>query len=181
MLKVIYALLLGLVGAGIVHIVILLLLPEYSDRDAWSRLAGISEIDDPARLDTISGQPALVAPSDPFFKAVACRFDLSDGEIHVKSSGAVPFWSVSVYDRSGQNFYSFNDGNAQGKVLDFLVLTPAQMVEVRKALPENLEKSVFVEAPVEEGIVVVRSFAPDQTWSQASEAFLGGIACRPET
>jgi len=39
MRKLLYAVLLGLIGAGIVHIVILILLPLFSQRDAWSRLA----------------------------------------------------------------------------------------------------------------------------------------------
>jgi len=35
--RLFHAVLLGLVGAGIVHIVVLLLVPEFSERDAWSR------------------------------------------------------------------------------------------------------------------------------------------------
>ena len=41
--KLLHATLLGLIGAGIVHIVILFLLPDMSPRDAWSRLARQAE------------------------------------------------------------------------------------------------------------------------------------------
>jgi uncharacterized membrane protein len=36
MLRLFYILLIGIVGAGIVHIAVLLLLPQFSERDAWS-------------------------------------------------------------------------------------------------------------------------------------------------
>ena len=54
--------------------------------------------------------------------------------VRIKAPGNVPFWSVSVYDRSGHNIYSFNDHTATGGKLDSVVLTPAQMIEVRKEL-----------------------------------------------
>jgi len=44
MRKLIYAALLGLVGAGIVHIAVLLMVPDFSERDAWSRLAQASDL-----------------------------------------------------------------------------------------------------------------------------------------
>jgi uncharacterized membrane protein len=34
-----YALLIGVVGAGIVHIAVLFLLPYMTERDAWTRMA----------------------------------------------------------------------------------------------------------------------------------------------
>jgi uncharacterized membrane protein len=90
---------------------------------------------------------------------------------------AVPFWSVSVYDRNGHNIYSFNDHGAPRGRLDAVVLTPGQMIEVRKDLPPEYQGSVFVEAPIAEGIVVVRSFVPDETWKPAVMRFLGHSSC----
>lgn len=97
--------------------------------------------------------------------------------VQVKSSGKVPFWSVSVYDRNGHNIYSFNDRTATNGMLDMVVLTPARMIEVRKELPEGFERSVFVEAPIGEGIVVVRSFVPDESWKPIVSQFLSGSTC----
>jgi uncharacterized membrane protein len=44
MRKLLYAVLLGLVGAGIVHILVLMMVPELSERDAWSRLSMASDL-----------------------------------------------------------------------------------------------------------------------------------------
>lgn len=176
--RLVYALLVGLVGAGIVHIAILMMLPSFSARDAWSRLATLAEPYTPARL--VAGGPVILQPADPQFAAVACRFDLEDGVAHIEAAGQLPFWSASIYDRHGQNVYSFSDRTSADGTLDFVVAAPLQMVELRKALPAELEKSVFVEAEIGEGIVVVRSFVPDPSFRQGVEEILDGLSCQAE-
>src|SRR5690606_14380124 len=113
-----------------------LLLPDFSQRDAWSRLSMVSDLYRVVPLDTLTGGEPVIRSDDPLFQAAACRFDLTDGLVQISTPGNVPYWSVSIYDRAGQNVYSFNDRTAEGRVLDFVVLTPAQMLEVRKEFPE---------------------------------------------
>ncbi|RWN59571.1 DUF1254 domain-containing protein [Mesorhizobium sp.] len=177
MRRLLHAILLGLLGAGIVHIIVLLLAPEFSERNAWSRLATASNLYRMTRLDAEAGGTPVVKSVDPLFYAAACRFDLSDGMVRVKAPGNVPFWSVSVYDRSGHNIYSFNDHSATGRVLDSIVLTPAQMIEIRKDLPEELQGAIFVEAPIDEGMFVIRSFVPDDSWKPTVSRFLEQSSC----
>ncbi len=172
-----HALLLGLFGAGIVHIAILMLLPHYTERDAWSMLSQRSDYYAMTEIGGSGATTPLVRSVDPLFAAVACRFDLADGVVHVAGDGTVPFWSMSVYDRNGQNIYSFNDRTAPDGMVDFVVLTPVQTIEVRKTLPESFVDAVFVEADLAEGIVVVRAFVPDPTWRTAIDRFLSGISC----
>ena len=100
--------------------------------------------------------------------------------MHIRAPGNVPFWSVSIYNRGGQNVYSFNDRATDNGALDFVVLTSAQMIEVRKQVPEDFQRAIFVEAPIGEGIVVVRSFVPDPTWEETTSEFLARIACTKE-
>ncbi|RTM10986.1 MAG: DUF1254 domain-containing protein [Hyphomicrobiales bacterium] len=177
MRSLLHALILGLLGAGIVHIVVLFLVPEFSERDAWSRLAMASDLYKMTRLDAEAGGAPVVKSVDPLFYAAACRFDLADGLVRIKAPGDVPFWSASVYDRNGHNIYSFNDHNANDEKLDAVVLTPAQMIDVRRDLPEDLQGAIFVEAPIEEGIFVVRAFVPDESWKPIVSRFLEQSAC----
>ncbi|MDX8440419.1 DUF1254 domain-containing protein [Mesorhizobium australafricanum] len=177
MRSLLHALILGILGAGIVHIVVLFLVPEFSERDAWSRLAMASDLYRMTRLDAEAGGAPVVKSVDPLFYAAACRFDLADGLVRIKAPGDVPFWSASVYDRNGHNIYSFNDHNANGEKLDAVVLTPAQMIDVRRDLPEDLQGAIFVEAPIEEGIFVVRAFVPDESWKPIVSRFLEQSAC----
>jgi uncharacterized membrane protein len=177
MRSLLHALILGLLGAGIVHIVVLFLVPEFSERDAWSRLAMASDLYKMTRLDAEAGGAPVVKSVDPLFYAAACRFDLADGLVRIRAPGDVPFWSASVYDRNGHNIYSFNDHNANDEKLDVVVLTPAQMIDVRRDLPEDLQGAIFVEAPIEEGIFVVRAFVPDESWKPIVSRFLEQSAC----
>jgi len=178
MRRILHFALLGMLGAGIVHIAVLLLVPQFSERDAWSRLAMASDLYKMTRLDAEAGGAPVVKSVDPLFAAVACRFDLADGMVQVKGPpGTVPFWSVSIYDRQGHNIYSFNDHGATKGLLDAVVLTPAQMIEVRKDLPEEYQGSVFVETPIDDGIVVIRSFVPDESWRPAVLRFLEHSSC----
>ena len=179
--RLLHAALLGLIGAGIVHIVILFLLPDMSPRDAWSRLAGQA---DTYQVSTYAADSAISGPAgvaDPFFQAVACRFDLADGVTHVHREGRVPYWSASVYDRGGRNLYSLNDRSATDGQLDLVVLTPDQMVDMRKSPLEELENAIFVEAPIGEGIVVIRGFAPDGSWARTVSDYLNAIECVAQT
>ncbi|MCV0396162.1 MAG: DUF1254 domain-containing protein [Rhizobiaceae bacterium] len=174
-----YALLLGLVGAAIVHIAVLLMVPAYSERDAWSKLAAAAG---PYSIVRVSGDETvepLVSGIDPLFEAAACRFDLSEAPARLAGRETVPFWSVSVYDRAGVNLYSFNDRTADQGLLDLLIVTPAQMLELRKELPAEYERSVIVETEATEGIVVVRAFRPDAEWRAEVLRFLEGVTCRP--
>lgn len=180
MLRLLYALLIGIVGAGIVHIAVLLLLPQFSERDAWSSLAEQADFYKAVRIDAGDGSSPVVKAVDPLFHAAACRFDLVDGPVHLSAPGNVPFWSVSIYNRAGQNVYSFNDRATDKGVLDFVVLTSAQMIEVRKAVPEDYQRAIFVQVPVSEGMVVVRSFVPDPTWEESTAEFLTRLACTKE-
>ena len=175
-----HAVLLGLLGAAILHILILLLLPEISSRSAWSRMAEAADLYQPLPLRNNLPGTARDGNRDPLFRSVACRFDLTDGLLRVQAAGAVPYWSASVYDRAGKNLYSFNDRSARDKALDIVVLTPAQMLEVRKEVPEELGQSVFVESSEEEGVTVIRAFIPDESWGPSVDAFLDSLRCQPQ-
>lgn len=176
MTRLVHALLLGLFGAAIIHIVVLVLVPAYSQRDAWSALSEQANLYRIVRLDPPQGPP-LIASLDPLADAVACRFDLRNGVMRLHRYGAVPYWSVSIHDRAGLNVFSLNDNSSQQGRLDLVVATPTQMISLRNTLPEELGQAIFIEADLDEGIAVVRLFTPDQSFEPAASAWLGGIAC----
>ena len=176
MTRALHLLLLGLLGAAIVHIAILMLLPILSEQDAWARLAARGELLQPVRLGS-SEADSPVPLADPFFVGGACRFDLHHhGVLRVTAGSGAPFWSVSVYDRRGYNLHSFNDRTAGGR-LDLAVATTAQLAELRRELPEALSRSTFLEVDDPQGIVVVRAFRPDPTFEPVVAGFLDSMAC----
>ncbi len=176
MRKVLYASALGIIGAGIVHIVILLLLPAYSEQAAWTGdSSAASNI--PLPLENSEGG---AASSNPFIKAAACRFDLADSALHVQApETAIPFWSMAVYDGKGLNQFSLNNRTTNRATLDFLLVNPSQTQRLKAGIPAAFAQSHFVETKSEEGIAVVRAFVPDTTWSGLADSFFAGLRCEP--
>jgi uncharacterized membrane protein len=172
-------LLAGLLGAVLVHGAILFAMPALTERDAWSVLAEEADTDRFFRLDPDSPVGELARSVDPLFAAAACRFDLGQGPQRIVGTSGSPYWSLSVYNRLGLIVYSLNDRTAPAGRLDVVLATPAQLLELRRQTPPELEQSVFVEAEIAEGIVVLRSFVPDETWQTPVGAFLDGALCEP--
>ncbi|NTS30203.1 DUF1254 domain-containing protein [Phyllobacterium sp. BT25] len=179
MARFLRAILFGLVGAALIHLVVVLLVPYYSDRNSWSRVAAYGD-DWQFHRVTRDGAPGMVPLAfDPLFQASVCRFDITDLPAHITGLGTTPYWSISVYNRQGENLYSINDRTAIADQLDLVVATPLQMIELNKTKPESAENSVLIEADMDEGFVVVRSFIPDASWQSQVTAFLDSAACTP--
>ncbi len=53
------------------------------------------------------------------------------------------------------------------------------MIELNKTKPAAAENSVLIEADMDEGFVVVRSFVPDGSWRSQVDAFLKSASCTP--
>jgi uncharacterized membrane protein len=175
--RLVYAIVVGLVGAGIVHIAILVMLPYFSERDIWSRLAASSELYAAVTLDTeLDGVPTA-RPIDPLMRVLACRFDLAEGPVRVHAEGPVPFWSASVFNRAGENIYSLNDRTQSTAGMDMTILTADQLIDLRKDMPTELERSVFIEVGIDEGIFVARVFTPDPSWARVIDRFVQGLRC----
>lgn len=173
--RLFHALLLGLIGAGIVHAAVLLLVPVYSDRNAWSR---ISAYGGPYRFHLLETEKdGRGGAHDPLFQEAACRFDLTDGPVRVTAAGNVPFWSVSIYNRSAENLYSLNDRTSTDGKLDLVIANPVQMLNLKKDLPEAAAQSILIEEDIGEGIVVIRGFTPDQSWQPSVSDVLSKAAC----
>ena len=179
-LGVLYALLVGFVGAGIIHIVVLLAIPSQSKRDAWSRLTPVSKQYELIRVGAGTPGGPVVGAADPSFLTAVCRFELTDEPVRVKAEGRVPFWSASVYEREGPNLFSLTDRSATDGVLDLVILRPEQMIAVRKNPPEDFEDFIYIELPIEEGMILLRVFMPDNTWRQKIEAYLGAASCKAQ-
>jgi uncharacterized membrane protein len=178
MRSLIWTLGLGVIGAGLVHIAIVLLVPVYADNNAWSRLAGLgpeNEFHMVGRTDP-SHQ---VRQFDPLFAMAACRFDLDAGPMHLSATGRVPFWSLSVFSKVGENIYSLNGRTAIDRRLDLVLAQPLQRIELEKTPSPDTADSIVAETDIGKGFVVVRAFIPDESWRPLVTSFLKDAHCAP--
>lgn len=176
MARFFHAIVIGLIGAGIIHIVVLFLIPRMVENDIWTALSEQSQPYSLIGADTLNAQTGI-GSSDPFFYDVACLFDLADGPTRVNAAGTIPFWSASIYDRSGLNIFSLNRHTASDGDIDFVIATAAQMIALRNQLPADFTDSIFVETNIDRGIVVLRGFVADPTWEAQVAAFFEGATC----
>lgn len=177
MLKLLHTCLLGLIGAGVVHLAILFLLPGYSVRDAWTQISEVADYYEPIRLRTNSAASDLPQPNDPFIDAVACRYNLEDGMLSLRAQGQIPFWTLAIYDERGLNTFSISDRVSSRPHLDAVILTPIQMQRLKAEESNETDQSLYLETSVVEGFVLVRAFVPDETWRPRVSAFLESIEC----
>lgn len=178
MRSVLFAILVGLVGAALLHIVIILALPQFTGKDAYSRVLGLYEMDSFFALGNEPG-PTGLANEDPFLRVAVCGFSVSGDPVRFLAKGAVPFWSLSVYDADSNEIFSMNDHTAVNGNLDLVMATPIQLVDLRKTPPETLAQSIMVEMPDEEGYAVLRALAPTNSFEEPVRNFLAESSCEP--
>ena len=171
LLQLLYALLLGLIGAAIVHIAIILLVPTYASETLWNRAEELGPTETFHRLDGQNWETR----SDPLMRSAVCRFDLSNGPVHINAIGKVPFWSLALYNHQGDITFSLND--QVSPATDLLLVSPLQKILLEQSMPQQLEQSVLVNQSVSEGIVVLRVFEPDATWRDEVGEFLKSAEC----
>ena len=171
-----YAIAIGLVGAALLHIVIILSLPSFTGRDAYTRVQTFGE---PNRFFPLASTGDTLAPlnDDPAMKTAVCTFSVENGPIRLFAEGDVPFWSLVVYDEASNEVFSMNDRTSVSGALDTLIATPIQLIGIRKAVPAELEQSILVEMRGEEGYAVLRTFVPTESRQQAAVAFLADASC----
>ena len=178
MRSLLYAIAIGLVGAALLHIVIILSLPSFTGRDAYTRVQAFGEAN---RFFPLASGGETLAPinDDPAMKTAVCAFSVDTGPIRLFAEGEVPFWSLAVYDSASNEVFSMNDRTSVNGALDTLVATPIQLIAIRKAVPAELEQSILVEMRGEEGYAVLRTFVPTQSREEAAAAFLADAGCEP--
>ncbi len=177
MKRLLYITTVGLVLAGIVHILIVLLIPSYATKDAWAKLEQVGE---PWQFSIVAqpGSDTAQLPFvDPSFGIAACRFNLNEAPLIVETKGELPFWSVALFDRQGRNIYSFNNRTAIERQLSLIVVNAVQMAQIRKNPPEQVDKSVLVQSVSNQGFILIRALEADSSWKSAVSKFLNDASC----
>ncbi len=176
-LKLMYSILAGLVGAAVVHISTLLLIPVVSENDAWTRLSRVTKSGVFTIIDPQSQVASSMRALDPNFVVGACQFSLEDGPVVLSGDGKTNFWSLSIFNKRGENLFSINDRITNNGLLDMVIATPLQFIEFQNDMPEELQNSVFAQADANEGFVILRAFVANGSERQRVKAFVETSGC----
>ncbi|AAL52534.1 hypothetical exported protein [Brucella melitensis bv. 1 str. 16M] len=112
-------------------------------------------------------------------KEATCRFDLSNGPVHITTQRNVPYWSLSIYAPNGDNLYSLNDNVSNDRKLDLVIADPIGMASLRSDASRSDTRSIFIEQNIGEGAAVLRVFVPDTTWNVQVQRFFDEAQCEP--
>jgi uncharacterized membrane protein len=167
----------GVILAGIIHIVVIFLVPYFATRDAWSEVGGFGRDGKFHVLPLAQPGSEALPLMDPHILNAVCRFSLGEGPVRIRASLPDDFWSVALFDRRGRNVYSLNDRSAERTQLDLAVLTPVQMAQLRQNPPASLETAIVVEVPINVGFVVLRVFVADDSELPTATSALSGADC----
>ncbi|MBL0371047.1 DUF1254 domain-containing protein [Rhizobium sp. KVB221] len=171
-----FAIATGLLGAAVLHLIIILALPAFTGLDAYTRLSSY-ENEDQFLIFSDKRDEMGFSNGDPYLRTAACLISVEQQPVHLLAEGNVPFWSFSVYDSSSNEVFSMNDRSATGGELDAIIASPAQLAAIRKSNPDVISQSVLIEMPRPEGYVVLRTLAPSQSYDKAAQDFLADASC----
>lgn len=180
MLRILLPILTGLVGAALLHLTIILALPGFSERDAYSKVVGQGQ---PFQFHALGSRPDpdSLSKDDPFLDVAVCAFDLTEAPVRLSGGSGVPFWSLATFDAASNETFSINDRTSSGGGLDVIVATPVQAVALRKAMPASLMQPIIVEAREAQGYAVLRAAAPRKSFRKMASEFLAEADCSPVT
>ena len=146
----------GLIAAGIIHILVVFAIPGLASRDAWGRLSAAVK---PNTLAIADGKTVPRLPfTSPDVATAYCLFDISKGNLVVKSPLPDAAWSLTLSTRSGDNFYLVTGADAKRPAVRLLVLPQDRLPEEASTekTEEGGEQAIIV-SPSHTGIVAIRA------------------------
>ncbi len=178
MIRLMFALIGGVVLGGIVHLVSVLALPRIATQDAYSRLASVTKENAVTALPQTEPANALLPFMDPAFAMAVCCYDLAKGPIKLTVPVSQSYTSVSFYTRSDVAYYAINDRSAGRRVIELDLMTEAQ----HEALPEEEDVTsadrLIIDSPTATGLIVLKALAAEPGLMIQAQASLAASNCR---
>jgi uncharacterized membrane protein len=167
----------GLVLGGIIHIVVILLLPMLSATAAWDRVNALGPADGVQVLAAVAAEQPNPLRLDPELAYAVCRLDLRQGPGTVAGNLPQAFWSVAVYGRNGTVVYSTTNRDSTSNLLDLGLFNPVQTRLLAEQKLDVAEGLLIVEAQEDDLMVVVRLAPPHPAMRARYEKALAGLKC----
>ena len=120
---------LGLVLAGLIHIVAVLTLPMLAPRNAQARLAALGPANTMIELPAAAPGRQAMPMMAPDVRYAFCRFDLTNGPIRLRAAIADELWLIALYTPEGENFYTVAGADMKRPQLDLIIAATDQTVE----------------------------------------------------
>jgi len=181
MIRLLFAIIAGVLLGLIVHLVSVLALPRIATQDAYSRLTPITTLNAVSVLPAADPSNTLMPFLDPAFAVAVCRYDLSSGSIKLTVPVSQAYTSVSFYTRNELAYYAINDRSAGKKVIELDLMTETQ----HNALPEDEDVTaadrLIIDSPTTTGLIVMKALAAEPGLMPQAQASLAASKCNLQT
>lgn len=169
---------LGVVLAGLIHVVAVLTLPMLAPRDAHARLAALGPANTMIQLPAAGPGRQVMPMMAPDVRYAVCRYDLSNGPVRLRAEIADELWLIAFYTPLGENFYTIIGADMKQPEVDLIIATKDQTVaEVGVDAPEAFDNVVVVSSPVMEGIALIRAPLAGPSRNAEAERALKATYC----
>lgn len=170
---------------GIAHLATIFVLPYIAERDAYARLAPVTETNAMTLLSQPSPAGAPLPFMDPAFATAICRFDLRDGPLSLHVPLTQAYTSIAFYTRQGTVFYSINDRAAGRRSIELEFMTARQRSQMQEDEEVTAADRLIVESASLTGLIAVRALAAEPTLLPVVRGALSTARCglpekRPE-
>ena len=167
----------GLILGGLVHVVVVLGVPFFAPRDAWTQIGDLGPTFQMTVITPAAPGRETLPLMDPALSHAVCRFDLDAGAVRIRARLPDTYWSVALFDRSGSNVYNLNDRAAEGRPLDMVLAGFDQVAQLRETPTAASINAILIEWPTREGFALVRVFVPAASLAPDVDAALTSATC----
>ncbi len=148
---------LGLVLAGLIHIVAVLALPSLAPKNGFSRFAALGPVNTVIQLPPATPGQQPMPMMAPDVRYAFCRFDLSNGPVRLSTTITDELLLIALYTPEAENFYSVVGADMTRPDVQLIITTADQAVEEAGVdAPETADNVIVVNSPVKEGIALLR-------------------------
>ena len=181
MIRLLFAIVAGVLLGGVVHLLSVLVLPKIASHDAYSRLEPLAKLNTVTQLPPADPANTLMPYQDPAFAVAVCRYDLSGGPIKLKVPVSQAYTSVSFYTRNELAYYAINDRSAGKKVIELDLMTEAQHNDMPEDEDVTAADRLIIDSPTATGLIVMKALAPEPGLMPQAQASLAASSCSVQT
>jgi len=167
----------GIVLGGIIHISVILIMPNLSTHNAWT---SIERVASPNQIKVIKREAHALRAAldlDPAFVYAVCRVDLADGPVALSGSMPANFWTAALIGPEGEVPYSTNsrtNNNRDLKIGIFTVQQAEMLISEEIDIDPDLQ---IIRVPSEKLAAIVRVLPSHSDLASAMEEQLGSLKC----
>lgn len=174
-----YTALLGLVVAGLVHVVATLMIPQVSSASAFQRLSRSLPVNRMRILPPVDAASQLLPYVGPDVRLAVCRYDVADGPVAVTVALPESGWTLGLYTSWGDNFYVLPAQEARiGDITLSLIPRGERSFSLLTLGGRATQTSISqIEVPEQSGFAVVRAPMRGRAFTAEIEAALKRAGC----